>query len=106
MRDRLAFHDDVADLGGAAATLAYVVVGWYADAALDPLHVPTDPSSFTALLAELGWDVDLSSLPEVEDRFEVFDQHLATIARAVGLPELGTGRTIDRNCRPPRRDRP
>ncbi len=98
VRDRLAFHDDLADLRGAAATLAYVVVGWYADAALDPLHLPTDPSSFTALLAELGWDVDLSSLPEIEDRFEVFDQHLATIARSAGLPDRGTGRPIARDA--------
>ena len=36
VRDRLAFHDDLADLGGAAATLAYVVVGWYADASARP----------------------------------------------------------------------
>ena len=98
VRDRLAFHDDLADLRGAAATVAYVVVGWYADAALDPLHLPTDPSSFTALLAELGWDVDLSSLPEIEDRFEVFDQHLATIARSAGLPDRGTGRPIARDA--------
>ena len=84
VRDRLAFHDDVADLGGAAATLAYVVVGWYADAGLDPLHLPTDPSSFTALLAELGWDVDLSSLPEIEDRFAGVDRHLEALATQSG----------------------
>jgi hypothetical protein len=78
--DRLAFHDDLADLSGATAPLTYVVVGWYADPTLDPLHPPTDPVGFTALLADLGWDADLSSLAEAQDDLAVADLHLRTLA--------------------------
>ena len=82
--NRLAFYDDLADLTG-SATLCYVVVGWYGDASLDPLHPPTDPSSFTALLDDLGWDADLSALPEIETNFASADLHLEALATRVGI---------------------
>ena len=66
--DRLAFHDDLADLPAAAAPLTTSWSVGTPTPTLDPLHPPTDPSSFTALLDDLGWDADLSSLPEIEDR--------------------------------------
>lgn len=83
--DRLAFHDDLSDLTG-PAVLSYVVLGWYADPALDPLHPPTDPAGMTDLLADLGWDADLSSLPEVEASFATIDAQLVGLAEQVGLP--------------------
>ena len=81
---RLAFHDDLADLPG-PGVLAYVVVGWYADSTLDPLHPPTDPASLTDLLEDLGWDADLSSLPTAEDTFAAADAHLRSLAKQAGL---------------------
>ncbi len=82
--NRLAFHDDLAGVP-ANATLCYVVVGWYAYPALDPLHPPTSPGGFTALLADLGWDADLSALPDVEDTLTVADSHLNALARQAGV---------------------
>jgi hypothetical protein len=83
--NRLAFHDDLSDLTG-PTVLSYVVVGWYADPALDPLRPPTDPAGMTSLLEDLGWDADLSSLPVAEDSYATVDAHLNSLAKQVGLP--------------------
>ena len=44
VRDRFAFHDDLADLGTGRPVLSYVVVGWYSQPSLDPLAPPTVPA--------------------------------------------------------------
>ena len=84
--NRLAFHDDLADLVLPAGLLTYVVVGWYADAALDPLHVPTDPADFTDLLDAFGWDADLSALAAAEDLTRATQGNVAALSQQVDLP--------------------
>ena len=59
---RFGFHDPLDGVTAAAPVFTYVVVGWYSDAARDPLHSVTTLMAFTALLAELGWDVDLAGM--------------------------------------------
>jgi hypothetical protein len=53
--NRLAFYDALDD--GARGPLAYVVCGWYADPALDPLAAPatTSLTDFYARMADLEW---------------------------------------------------
>jgi hypothetical protein len=55
--NRLSFYDPLDDL--ATGPVAYLVCGWHADAALDPLgedRIPT-PSALAARLGELGWSL-------------------------------------------------
>src|SRR5712692_4909710 len=53
----LGFHDTLDD--GAVGPLGYLVCGWYADPALDPLADPaiTSLSAFYAKLSGLGWSL-------------------------------------------------
>jgi hypothetical protein len=54
---RLGFHDPLDD--GAQGPLAYLVSGWYANPALDPLADPaiTSLSAFHQRMADLGWSL-------------------------------------------------
>lgn len=60
--NRFAFYDDLADRASLAPPLLYVVVGWYSDPTLDPLHLGQDLLTFDSLLRELGWDLRDSRL--------------------------------------------
>src|SRR5438445_215713 len=61
---RLGFHDPLDD--GAGGPLGYLVCGWYANAALDPLADPaiTSLSAFYARLADLGWSLPVGELEQ------------------------------------------
>ena len=56
--DRFAFYDDLADLpkaGRFQQELAYLVVGWWSDPALDPLSGCTSVGAYQERARELGW---------------------------------------------------
>ena len=53
--DRFAFHDPLVGVP-AATTLAYLVIGWWGRAALDPMAGLTRISTYLKRLARLGWD--------------------------------------------------
>lgn len=59
--NRFAFHDPLVDVATLAPTgvdedcAAYVVAGWWSDAALDPLDKARSSNSLDALLAKLRW---------------------------------------------------
>jgi hypothetical protein len=63
VRNVFAFYDDVSTLP--AASLSYLVAGWYSDARIDPL-ASAGASTWQDLLAELDWRVlgDTSRLPQ------------------------------------------
>ncbi|MER5755862.1 hypothetical protein [Streptomyces sp. NPDC002088] len=52
--NRFAFHDDL-DGVPAAASLSYLVAGWWSDPALDPLHDCTSTGAYHERTAWLGW---------------------------------------------------
>ncbi len=58
VEDRFAFFDDLEDFEVGTGPLTYVVVGWYSDPELDPLHLESDILSFDRALRELGWSID------------------------------------------------
>jgi hypothetical protein len=63
--NRFALHDDLADLDEAtraAGTFSYLVVGWWSDAALDPVRPLTSRAAFEERLAELRWSLPPSAL--------------------------------------------
>ena len=97
VRDRFAFHDDLADLGTGRPVLSYVVVGWYSQPSLDPLAPPTDPAGMRDLLDDLGWDADLSSLDRAEDWSDTVLAPIELLARRAGVPVpevTGAGGTV------------
>ena len=93
VRDRLGFYDDLGDLPGFTGRLAYVVIGWYSKPSLDPLATPTKPARFSDLLVNLGWDVDLSSLPAVDDTYRADIAQVVDLATSMNLFE---SRPVDR----------
>ena len=60
--NRFAFHDPLADIAAARAAAAstsdcaaYLVAGWWSDAALDPLDAARSDDSLHELLERLRW---------------------------------------------------
>jgi hypothetical protein len=88
VEDRFAMYDDLAGVD-AAATLSYVVVGWYSRAELDPVHGAGDLTSFTRRLAELHWSVDEAGLAAAFARSRQREQAVAV--RKVATPPPQTG---------------
>lgn len=85
VENRFGFHDDWSDLAGqpddVLRNLAYVVVGWYSDAQLDPLAEPEGVEGFHRLLRELGWSINAERLATAQTEAE-------RIAEAVALVGL------------------
>jgi hypothetical protein len=64
--NRFSFHDPLTDLQ--TGPLAYLVCGWYADPAADPLAVRiTSLAAFEARLAALGWELSQADLARAEE---------------------------------------
>lgn len=60
--DRLALHDDLADLPAAArarAVLSYLVAGWWSRPDLDPMAGTASVAAYSARLESLGWTAPL-----------------------------------------------
>jgi hypothetical protein len=88
VEDRFAMYDDLAGVD-AAATVSYVVVGWYSRAELDPLRGAGDLTSFTRRLAELHWSVDEAGLAAAFARSRQREEAVAV--RKVATPPPQTG---------------
>jgi hypothetical protein len=82
--NRFGFADAFLDADKVEGTVAYLVCGWFADPAADPLGAAsvTSLSAFNAKMAELGWALDTGQLTELAPQAV----HYAQVARAVGLP--------------------
>lgn len=81
---RFALYDDLADLVSEPPSVVhYAVVGWYSDAAHDPIAGTARIGGFDERLAELAWTADTSSLQATTttfDRLEVQTNDLAALA--------------------------
>ena len=79
---RLGYYDPLAT-DAATAALAYLVCGWYADPADDPLAASQTPTlaAFEARVAQLGWQLDTSGL----DAAAQAGQTYVTAAATYGL---------------------
>jgi hypothetical protein len=81
---RFALYDDLADLVSEPPSVVhYTVVGWYSDAAHDPIAGTARIGGFDERLAELAWTADTSSLQATTttfDRLEVQTNDLAAVA--------------------------
>jgi hypothetical protein len=113
VEDRFAFHDDLTGLTGSPTQpLAYVVVGWYSRADLDPLGDPAatlaadDPDAeagggaeaFQRLLARLGWSVDAERLAAAQAAAEGAGAATALVGlepAAQAVKETDFGRLLD-----------
>lgn len=86
--DRLGFHDPLTDV--ARGPLAYLVCGWYADPALDPLAAPSarDADAFEARLDALRWELD----PEELAAAVAIARHREARFAAAGLPTRNAAR--------------
>lgn len=78
--NRLGFHDDLADV--TRGPLAYLVCGWYADPARDPLgDAIHSVAAFERRIDELRWQVPSDSFGHAKRTFAKIDA-----AKAAGLP--------------------
>jgi hypothetical protein len=84
---RFAFHDPLEDRVG-DDPLTYVVVGWYSDPELDPLHGATGYHTLHEVLDALGWVA-----PELNDRARErrADQKRFATKTGGATPEVTTG---------------
>jgi hypothetical protein len=86
--NRLAFYDALED--GATGPLAYLVCGWYADVAADPLGDPAIASltEFEAHLSDLGWSLPTGAIEVDIPGFAVPAQSALTAAAAAIAPSI------------------
>jgi hypothetical protein len=89
--NRLGFHDPLDVQGQGAAS--WIVCGWYADPAQDPLATPRPRSAkeLDARLAELRWSLDARDLQRAHELARAAAQR----AVAAGLPSTKTARRPD-----------
>ncbi|MFZ5890555.1 MAG: hypothetical protein ACOY0T_05750 [Myxococcota bacterium] len=74
--NRFAFHDPLEQVPN--GKIAYLVCGWYADAALDPLATNTATlHAFEARMLELGWDAPIRDLKKAKQSSQ---SHVSRIA--------------------------
>jgi hypothetical protein len=86
---RLGFYDADVDNETVRGPLAYLVCGWFADPAADPLGSAkvTSLTAFNAAMQALGWQLDTGELAEVTLKRRGY----LNVVRALGLEVLTPG---------------
>ena len=87
--NRLAFADNTLDSDGINGLISYLVCGWYADPALDPLGSQDIQSltDFNAQMSQLGWQLDSFDLTEITDRYQATTRVSSSLGLQTRTPD-------------------
>lgn len=88
--NRLAFYDDLD--GVPRGPVGYVVCGWYADPAADPLHPASTRRELAAILDRLAWSVAGYDLGKADEKSR--DRHDAVAGQALPIRETVLSETL------------
>lgn len=97
--NRLGFADNTLDTDQVVGPLAYLVCGWYADPASDPLGDTAidSPTRFADKLDELGWHLDQNDLDTIHAQATAYQKMTAELGLHSSDP---FSTTFDQSLRP------
>src|SRR4051794_1232901 len=90
--NRFSFFDDLADVPGVGAQFSYLVIGWWTNPAVNPLHGTIGIAPYEQRMAQLSWDAPFPysvlqpPAPETPP-FVILHGQLCGLTRQFGFPD-------------------